>query len=188
MNRFLAGALGALNALLALIFIVVGAMAGYRMSQSFYYYDYGHGDAAAVGTIVGVIVGCFVAVLVCGFLAVFIVIKDHLAAVRDELKMLNRFSATAATELTRLSGLVTAVRADLHAVPARVQAPPPAPPAANPTPPAVEAAPPHATTQIPLVSGLEEAARRIWQDPRNRPLIYAAGGLLLVALIIAIVH
>lgn len=69
MNKMLVEAVSMINALLAVLFIGGGAIAGL-------------GYAGGVGLIVGLLAGFLVAVAVCGILAIFIEIRNELISIR----------------------------------------------------------------------------------------------------------
>ncbi len=69
MNKMLVEAVSMINALLAVLFIGGGAIAGL---------DYAGGG----GLFVGLLVGFLVAVAVCGILAIFIEIRNELISIR----------------------------------------------------------------------------------------------------------
>jgi hypothetical protein len=71
MNRFLANAVGFLNALVAIIIIVVGAVAGAK-----------YGDFYLV---IGAVIGLAAAILICGLLALAVDIRNELVQIRKAL-------------------------------------------------------------------------------------------------------
>jgi len=73
MNRLLAGTVGFLNGLLAIILVVAGAVAGSA---------YIH----VVGFVLGGILGLIAAAIVCGFLALVIDIRSELVRIREALE------------------------------------------------------------------------------------------------------
>ncbi len=78
MNRMLAKTLAALNAFVAVIIVLAGGAAGVA----------GAVDARAepiLGFIFGVIGGFAIAVVLCGLLAMLVVIRDELASIRVAL-------------------------------------------------------------------------------------------------------
>ena len=74
MNKFLASTIGFLNGLLAVIFIAGGAAAGSQMQEQ--------GD---LGTFLGLLAGLGLAVVICGFLALFIDMRNELIQIRKAL-------------------------------------------------------------------------------------------------------
>lgn len=78
MNRWLASGLGRLNGLLALLLIfaglVVGIMSGVRLGPSMGF----------VMGLIGAVMGGFLAILVCGFLAILIDMKDTLHRIEEQ--------------------------------------------------------------------------------------------------------
>ena len=82
MNRFLAGAVGIANALVAGLIIAVGTLgAPYAQARL------GLGMPHVVGaTIVGALASTAIAVLVCGFLAVVIDMRNTLRQILDEVR------------------------------------------------------------------------------------------------------
>jgi hypothetical protein len=76
MNRFLANAVGALNALVALVIVTVGGLAAFGYGLQF-------APRADAGfyAIVGVIAGVVAAVMICGLLAVLIDTRDTLRTI-----------------------------------------------------------------------------------------------------------
>ena len=79
MNSLLANTIGLLNGLLALFFIIAGALIGQSQLEG-------------MGLIVGLVVGFILAVVVCGILAIFISMRDELIEIR---KLLNKISKQA---------------------------------------------------------------------------------------------
>ena len=77
MNRLLSSAVGFLNALLAIILIIVGAILGTAFIH------------AVVGFVVGGILGFVVAAIICGFLALVIEIRSELVMIREALERIN---------------------------------------------------------------------------------------------------
>ena len=79
MNRWLASGLGRLNGLLALLLIiaglVVGIMSGVRLGPSMGFV------MGLTGAVMG---GGFLAILVCGFLAILIDMKDALHRIEEQ--------------------------------------------------------------------------------------------------------
>jgi uncharacterized membrane protein len=77
LNKLLAKLLGILNGLIALIFIVAGAAAGYAVSEG-------------TGLILGLLGGMIFAIFFCGYAAVFVSMRDELVAIRDLLSKQSR--------------------------------------------------------------------------------------------------
>ena len=77
MNKLLAKLLVILNGLIALIFIVAGAAAGYAVSEG-------------TGLILGLLGGMIFAIFFCGYAAVFVSMRDELVAIRDLLSKQSR--------------------------------------------------------------------------------------------------
>jgi hypothetical protein len=75
MNRLLAGAIRFLNGFLAIIFVIVGAVAGATFPQG-----------SPTYALIGAIVGFVVALLACGLLALFIEIRTELIKIREALE------------------------------------------------------------------------------------------------------
>ena len=73
MNRLLAGTVGFLNGLLAIILVVAGAVAG---SASIH----------VAGFVLGGILGLVAAAIICGFLALVIDIRSELVRIREALE------------------------------------------------------------------------------------------------------
>jgi hypothetical protein len=71
MNRFLANAVGFLNALIAVVIIVAGAVAG--------------AIQGLVYAVIGAVLGLAVAVLICGLLALALDIRNELVQIRKAL-------------------------------------------------------------------------------------------------------
>jgi uncharacterized membrane protein len=67
MNRILAEALSALNGLIAIIIVIVGAIVGFRMS-----------DGALIPVVIGAVIGFLLAALTCGAIAYLALIERHL--------------------------------------------------------------------------------------------------------------
>jgi len=81
MNAFLANWLGRINALIAGVLVIGGAVLGASGGGA----AGGEGGAFA-GLIFGGVVGALVAVLFCGLLALLIAIRDELTAMRRALE------------------------------------------------------------------------------------------------------
>ena len=79
MNSLLANTIGVFNGLLALLFVIAGALIGQSQLED-------------MGLIVGLVVGFILAVVVCGILAIFISMRDELIEIR---KLLNKISKQA---------------------------------------------------------------------------------------------
>ena len=79
MNSLLANTIGVLNGLLALFFVIVGALIGQSQLEG-------------MGLIVGLVLGFILAVVVCGILAIFISMRDELIEIR---KLLNKIAKQA---------------------------------------------------------------------------------------------
>ena len=73
MNKLLAKLLGILNGLIALIFIVAGAAAGYAVSEG-------------TGLILGLLGGMIFAIFFCGYAAIFVSIRDEVVTIRNLLE------------------------------------------------------------------------------------------------------
>lgn len=82
MNRLLAATIRALNSVLALLFIIGGAVAG-----SVYGKILGNEGG---GIIIGIIGGFILAVVVCGFIALFIDMRSELIKIRLALTNNNK--------------------------------------------------------------------------------------------------
>lgn len=70
MNKFLASSIAVLNQLLAVVFILIGSLIGFKD-------DLG---------VLGGFLGFFVAVIICGTLALLVDIRDELTRIRQELQ------------------------------------------------------------------------------------------------------
>lgn len=73
MNRWLVSMLATINALLAAIIVVLGAILGFT-------------TLGPVGLVVGLIGGFVVAAIVCGMLAALCLIERHLRVMADDLR------------------------------------------------------------------------------------------------------
>jgi hypothetical protein len=73
MNRLLAGTVGFLNGLLAIVLVVAGAVAG---SASMH----------LAGFVLGGILGLIAATIICGFLALAVDIRNELVRIREALE------------------------------------------------------------------------------------------------------
>jgi len=76
MNRLLAGTVGFLNGLLAIILVVAGAVAGSVSIR-------------VAGFVLGGILGLIAAAIICGFLALVIDIRSELVRIREVLEQSN---------------------------------------------------------------------------------------------------
>lgn len=79
MSRFLADLLGAINAVLAALIVLVGGYIGFvvaRMQQ----------ENLTFGVGLGLVAGAVVAALVCGLLATVILIERHLRLIADDVE------------------------------------------------------------------------------------------------------
>lgn len=76
MNRLVAGAVGLLNGLLALILVVTGAIVGTAFIHT-------------AGFILGGLLGLLLAAIICGFLALVIEIRSELVRIREALERTN---------------------------------------------------------------------------------------------------
>jgi hypothetical protein len=75
MNKLLAGAIRFLNGFFAVLFVIVGAVAGATFPQG-----------SPTHALIGAIVGFVVALLACGLLALFIEIRTELIRIREALE------------------------------------------------------------------------------------------------------
>lgn len=75
MNRFLAGSVAWINALMAWLLVAVGIFAGIGGAEDFQ-------TKPAVGAVIGGIAGLFVAFYLCGLLSLFIEIRKELTKIR----------------------------------------------------------------------------------------------------------
>lgn len=83
MNSLLASIVGFLNGLLALIFIICGAVVGLNFDSIMAeYLGYPYSSFGNYGVILGLIIGFIFAVLFCGLLALFISMRKELIAIR----------------------------------------------------------------------------------------------------------
>ena len=79
MNRLLARMVGALNRLLAALFLVGGPIVGATIGA---HYGFHVVREAVIGFLVGLVAGAFLAVVVCGLLALIVSIHDTLNDIR----------------------------------------------------------------------------------------------------------
>lgn len=79
MNRFLARLLADLNVLLAIVIIVGATGKGFYMSKF-------AGDNLTFGAGIGFICGLIIAALVCGILALAVLIERHLRVIADDIR------------------------------------------------------------------------------------------------------
>ena len=79
MNRMLADTLSALNLVLAIAIIVLGAVGGYRWAKV-------AGDNLTFGTGIGLAIGVVAAAAICGLLAVLCLIESHLRLIADDVE------------------------------------------------------------------------------------------------------
>ncbi len=73
MNRFLATSLGSANALFAILLILAGPIVGWQMGEM-------------AGAVLGILGGLSAAVLICGFLALLVNIRDVLESILHALE------------------------------------------------------------------------------------------------------
>jgi uncharacterized membrane protein YraQ (UPF0718 family) len=76
MNSLLASTVGFLNAFLALVFIIGGALIGKSIEDSIHY------ELGGMGLVFGLVVGLILAIIICGVLAIFISMRNELIAIR----------------------------------------------------------------------------------------------------------
>lgn len=72
MNTFLANIVGFLNGVLALFFIIGGAVIGYDLNY----------QLEGMGLVFGLVIGLILAIVVCGVLAIFISMRNELTQIR----------------------------------------------------------------------------------------------------------
>jgi hypothetical protein len=72
MNTFLANIVGFLNGVLALFFIIGGAVIGYDLNY----------QLEGMGLVFGLVIGFILAIVVCGVLAIFISMRNELTQIR----------------------------------------------------------------------------------------------------------
>lgn len=87
MNRLLADLLSAINLFIALAMVVVGGVIGFQMARN-------AGDNITFGMGVGAIVGLLAAAVLCGILAVLILIERHLRLIADDVDEMRRKSSS----------------------------------------------------------------------------------------------
>mgnify|MGYP001168955488 CR=1 FL=1 len=93
MNNLLASVAGFLNGLLALTFVIGGALIGSALN----YKIEGMGDwlgynIQGMGTIYGLCTGLIIALIVCGFIAIFVSMRNELKEIRRLLQDQNHLA------------------------------------------------------------------------------------------------
>ncbi|MBW6422658.1 hypothetical protein KX729_14460 [Rhizobium sp. XQZ8] len=79
MNNFLAKTLASINAVVAIIIIALATFSGTEMVSA-------QGGSSLAGAILGGVVGLIVAALVCGTIALLVMIERHLGVIAASVK------------------------------------------------------------------------------------------------------
>ena len=79
MNRLLATTVGFLNGLLALILIIGGAAIGHYLNDQLVNYGV---QVSNYGGVFGFFIGVMLAIIICGWLAIFISMRNELIEIR----------------------------------------------------------------------------------------------------------
>ncbi|MEW9837995.1 hypothetical protein [Mesorhizobium marinum] len=79
MHRMLADLLSAINALLAVVIVLLGAASGYQWAKS-------AGENLTFGAGMGLVAGLVAAAIICGLLAIASLIERHLRLIADDVE------------------------------------------------------------------------------------------------------
>jgi hypothetical protein len=74
MNKFLADSVAAMNAAMAMFFIVIGAVGGTQLGYP--------NNPVLIFTLLGTVGGLLIAIVFCGFIAVLVEIREELIRIR----------------------------------------------------------------------------------------------------------
>ena len=89
MNSLLASTVGFLNGFLALIFIIGGTAIGHYLNDQLVNYGV---QVSNYGGIFGFVIGVMIAIIICGWLAIFISMRNELIEIR---RLLSSATSTA---------------------------------------------------------------------------------------------